>query len=598
PIYSEIPEPLRRAVEDVILDTDAGATSRLIEMAGTINGPGQQEAGAVTREAWRDLEAGERLHHALAHGVEEYLEEDLEALHSTPAIDIVEHTLMEGMKRVGRLFGEGKMFLPQVVRTARTMKRAVSILQPRIEAEKNSQVSGDAAKETVKGIIATVRGDVHDIGKNLVILVMECNNYKVSDLGVMVPAHKIVEAAIREQAAFVGLSALITPSLDEMVDVAGAMENAGLTIPLLIGGATTSALFTALRIAPRYSGPVIHCPDAAGVVPVLAVCTSKDPGEREHYFTDLRASQKRMRDAYGVAAARKEYLSPAEARANKWVPSLSTAGQEPCPCCGQHRVPDGFVPPFIGVRHVEIPFEKLRKHLDWDTFLHIWEVRENREQGKIAMEDAVRLLDDLIGGQYGNIANARAAAGFWPAVSTPDDHILFLDGTSSRRIVLDLPMERDLLRHTDRSPNTSLADFIATGDSGHTPDHAGLFLLTASSPELEKLAESMKKRGDVYNSLILRTLLDLLAEAASETLHNDLMAYSCGAPRGIRPAFGYPSCPDHTLKQSVVALLQPEDDLGIALTSSCMLQPAASVCGMYISHPQAHYITVHKDPGL
>ncbi|HPH79643.1 MAG TPA: methionine synthase [Bacteroidales bacterium] len=598
PIYSEIPEPLRRAVEDVILDTDAGATSRLIEMAATINGPGQQEAGTVTREAWRDLDAEERLHHALAHGIEEYLEEDLEALCTTPAIDIVEHTLMEGMKRVGKLFGEGKMFLPQVVRTARTMKRAVSILQPRIEAEKNSKTSGNAATETVKGIIATVRGDVHDIGKNLVILVMECNNYKVSDLGVMVPAHKIVEAAIREQAAFVGLSALITPSLDEMVDVAGAMEKAGLTTPLLIGGATTSSLFTSLRIAPLYSGPVIHCPDAAGVVPVLAACTSKDPVERERYFTDLRASQKRMRDAYGMAAARKEYLSPAEARANKWVPSLSLAGQESCPCCGQHRVPDDFVPPFMGVQHVEIPFAKLRKHLDWDTFLHIWEVRESREQGKTAVEDAVRLLDDLIGGHYGDIAKVRAAAGFWPAVSTPDDHILFFAGDSSLHIVLDLPMERDLLRHADGSPNTSLADFIAAADPAHTPDHAGLFLLTASSPQLEKLAESMQKRGDVYNALILRTLLDLLAEAASEALHRELMVFSCGAPRGIRPAFGYPSCPDHTLKQSVVTMLQPADELGIALTSSCMLQPAASVCGMYISHPQAHYITVHKDPGL
>ncbi len=598
PIYSEIPESLRRAVEDVILDADAGATSRLIEMAGTIASHGQQDTGVIAREAWRDLDAGERLHYALAHGIEKHLEEDLEAISDIPAIEIVENTLMEGMKRVGKLFGEGKMFLPQVVRTARTMKKAVSILQPRIESEKKNQDTEGTKSGTVKGIIATVRGDVHDIGKNLVILVMECNNYKVIDLGVMVPAHKIVEAALQEQAAFVGLSGLITPSLDEMVEVAGAMEKAGLAIPLFIGGATTSALFTALRIAPRYSGPVIHCPDAAGVVPVLAGCFSKDSGERERFLADLHATQKRLRNAYTKAAARKEYLSPPQARANKWIPAAAPKTPEPCSCCRQHHGTDNFVPPFVGVRDFDIPFEKLRKYLDWDGFLSIWEVRQNREQGKIAIEDAVRLLEDLVGGHYGNIARARAAVGFWPACSTPQDHILFFAEASSRRIILDMPLDRDLLRHGDGSPNLCLADFIAGEDPACSPDTAGLFLLTASSPELETLAENMQKCGNVYEALILKTLLDLLAEAASEALYRELMTYPCGTPRGIRPAFGYPSCPDHTLKKDVVALLQPDGHLDITLTSSYMLQPSASICGMYITHPQAHYFTVHKDPGL
>jgi len=597
PIYSEIPEPLRRAVEDVILDTDAGATARLIDMAGTITSQGQQATTVIAQESWRDLDTGERLHYALTHGIEKHLEEDLEAMSGVPAIEIVENTLMEGMKRVGKLFGEGKMFLPQVVRTARTMKKAVSILQPRIESEKKNQDAGGTKTSTVKGIMATVRGDVHDIGKNLVILVMECNNYKVIDLGVMVPAHRIVETALQEQADFVGLSGLITPSLDEMIDVADAMEKAGLSIPLFIGGATTSALFTALRIAPRYSGPVIHCPDAAGIVPVLAGCFSKDPGERELFFADLQATWQRLRDASTKAAARKEYLSLPQARANRWVPAATQKNPEPCSCCNLQHETDDFVPPFLGMRDFEMPFQKLHKYLDWDGFLRIWEVHQNRGQGTIAIEDAVRMLDDLIGKHYGDIAKARATAGFWPACSTPEDHILFFDGSSSRSIVLDLPMERDLLRHGDGSPNKCLADFIAAERAG-TKDHAGLFLLTASSPELEELAKSMQQRGDIYNALILRTLLDLLVEAASEALHRELMAYPCGTPRGIRPAFGYPSCPDHTLKKDVVALLQPAGHLGIGLTSSCMLHPASSICGMYITHPEAHYFIVHKDPGL
>ncbi|MDD3208813.1 MAG: methionine synthase [Bacteroidales bacterium] len=597
PIYSDIPEPLRHAVEDVILDSDAGATLRLVEIAATTSGKGQTLSEDSAGQAWREMEVRERLMYALLHGIEKYLQEDLEALSGVPAIKIVESTLMEGMTRVGKLFGEGKMFLPQVVRTARTMKKAVAILQPRIEAEKNNGPEGKTT-EMIHGIMATVKGDVHDIGKNLVSLVMECNNYRVTDLGVMVPAHRIVEAAIENEAAFVGLSGLITPSLDEMTEVAKSMEKAGLTIPLLIGGATTSALFTALRIAPGYSGPVIHCPDAAGIVPLLADCFSCESRVREGFRTELGASQARLREVARRSAFRAEYLSLEEARTNKWVSTVNWRMRSLCPHCGQRHGLDDFVPPFVGVRDYKIPFEVLRPYAEWDTFLRTWEIRENREQAEIIMKDAGKMLDDLIGDHFGNIAFARAVTGFWPVFSTPDDHLVFFTDASCRNTLLDMPMERDLMRYKDGSPNMCLTDFIVQKGPAHTPDYAGLFLLTASSPELESLAEHLRDQQDVYGSLILKSLLDMFAEACSQYLHHELMRLPCGALRGIRPAFGYPSCPGHGLKKGVTAILQKEYDLGVTLTSSYMLQPAASLCGMYIGHPQARYFTVHKIPGV
>lgn len=594
PIYSDIPEPLRRAVEDVILDTDAEATSRLVEMISVTDRHGKTLSDNAAREAWRDLDVKERLMYALAHGIDKYLSEDLEALGDVPAMEIVENTLVAGMTRVGKLFGEGKMFLPQVVKTARTMKKAVAILQPRIEAEKDS---GSKSKESEKihGIIATVKGDVHDIGKNLVSLVMECNNYKVTDLGVMVPAHRIVDAAVKGRAAFVGLSGLITPSLDEMIDVAGCMEKAGLTIPLLIGGATTSALFTAVRIAPRYSGPVIHCPDAAGIVPLLADCFSRETHIREQFRIDLRSSQERLREAAGKAAMAVEYLSLEKARGNKWVSTVNWRMRSLCSHCGQRHGLDDFVPPFVGIRDHKIPFETLRPYAEWDTFLRTWEIRNNKEQAEMSLKDAGNMLNDLTGGRYGDVAYARAVTGFWPAFSTPDDRIVFYTDASCRHVILDMPMERDLLHHKDGTYNMCLTDFIVQKGPAHTPDYAGLFLLTASSPELERITVDLKDQQDIYGSLILKSLLDMLAEACSKYLHHELMKFPCGALRGIRPAFGYPTCPDHSLKKDVTAILQKEKDLGIALTSSFMLQPAASLCGMYIGHPQARYFTVHKN---
>lgn len=596
PVYSDIPEPLRKAVEDVILDTDAEATSRLVDMANTVNRQ-DKEGPEPSQEAWRELEVSERLMYALAHGIEKHLQQDLEAMSRIPAMEIVEKTLMEGMNRVGKLFGEGKMFLPQVVKTARTMKQAVMFLQPRIETEKGQVTDGRKPAGEVAGIIATVKGDVHDIGKNLVILVMECNNYKITDLGVMVPAHQIVEAACHSGAAFIGLSALITPSLDEMVDVARSMEKAGLTIPLLIGGATTSALFTALRIAPEYSGPVIHCPDAAGVAPLLADCFSGDPRIRENFVVSLREKQARLRDAYQKAKAGEEYLSPEAARANRWVSTVNWRMRSLCAHCGQRHGLDDFIPPFVGIREFSVPFDTLRALIDWNAFLNAWKVRDDREQTAISLKDAQVLLDDLIQCRYGDIARARAAAGFWPAFATPEDHLVFYADASRRRIILDMALERDLLRHKDGSPNFCLTDFVVQENPAHTPDYAGLFVLTASSPRMEALVNEFREKGDVYNALLLQTLLDRLAEACSQYLHRELMYLPCGALRGIRPAFGYPSCPDHALKKEVVALLQQEKDLGIELTSSWMLRPAASVCGMYIGHPQARYFTV-RVPGV
>ncbi len=597
PGYSDIPDTLRKAIEDVILDSDSEATSRLVEIAGDFNGksrPGR--TGAY--DTWRDLEVRERLIYALAHGTETFLEEDLGAMQDVPAMEVVEKTLMEGMNRVGKLFGEGKMFLPQVVKTARTMKRAVAILQPRIEEEKKKDAATGTGNEAIHGLIATVKGDVHDIGKNLVTLVLECNNYRVTDLGVMVPAHRIVQEARQSGAAFVGLSGLITPSLDEMVEVARSMEKAGLTIPLLIGGATTSAMFIALRIAPEYNGPVIHCPDAAGVVPLLADYFSRDENIRKRFVDDLKASQTLMRNAYKSARTKREYATREEAYANRWVSTVNWRMRNLCPHCGQRHGLDDFVPPFVGVRSFKIPFEKTGKLINWDMFLKAWELQGAKEQGEKAKEEARCMLNDLVQGRYGDIAFARAVAGFWPAFSTEEDHIVFYADASLRRVLLDLPMERDLLRQKDGSANLCLTDFIVQENPAHIPDYAGLFLLTASSPEMERQIARFKEAGDIYNALLLQTLLDRLAEAGSEYLHREFMKLPCGALRGIRPAFGYPSCPDHSLKKDVVTLLQAEKDLGITLTPSFMMQPVSSVCGMYIGHPQACYFTVHKDPGV
>ncbi|HOO42176.1 MAG TPA: methionine synthase [Bacteroidales bacterium] len=596
PVYNDIPDTLRKAIEDVILDSDAEATSRLVEIAGDFNR--KNESGATgTRDAWRDLDVRERLMYALAHGSESFLEEDLGALQDVPAMEIVEKTLMEGMNRVGKLFGEGKMFLPQVVKTARTMKKAVAILQPRIEEEKKKDTATGKESATIHGLIATVKGDVHDIGKNLVILVMECNNYRVTDLGVMVPAHKIVQEALQSGAAFVGLSGLITPSLDEMVEVARSMEKAGLTVPLLIGGATTSAMFIALRIAPEYSGPVIHCPDAAGVVPLLADYFSRDETIKKRFLEDLKASQTLMRNAYTNAHSKRKYLSREEAFANRWVSTINWRMRNMCPHCGQRHGLDDFVPPFVGVKQFKVSFEKISPLIDWDMFLKAWEVQGVQEQGEKTKEEACSMLNDLVKGHYGDIAFARAVAGFWPAFSTVEDRIVFYADASLNRVLLDLPMERDRLRQNDGSANLCLTDFIVPENPAHTPDYAGLFLLTASSPETEKQIAHFKEEGDIYSALMMQTLLDRLAEACSEYLHREFMKLPCGALRGIRPAFGYPSCPDHSLKKDVVTLLQAEKDLGITLTPSFMMQPVSSVCGMYIGHPQARYFTVHKDPG-
>jgi 5-methyltetrahydrofolate--homocysteine methyltransferase len=427
---------------------------------------------------------------------------------------------------------------------------------------------------------------------------MECNSYEVTDLGVMVPAHRIVQEAEQSGAAFVGLSALITPSLDEMVEVARSMEKAGLTIPLLIGGATTSALFVALRIAPEYSGPVIHCPDAAGVVPLLADYFSRDKKIKIRFVENLKASQTLMRNAYTNARSKKEYATRAEAYANRGISTVNWRMRNLCPHCGQRHGLDDFIPPFVGVKQFEVPFEKLGNLIDWDMFLKAWEIQGAKQQGEKFMEEARNMLNDLIQGKYGDIAFARAVAGFWPAFSTEEDHIVFYTDASLRRVLLDLPMERDLLRQKEGTANFCLTDFIVPENPAHTPDYAGLFLLTASSPELENQIAHFKAEGDVYSALMLQTLLDRLAEACSEYLHRDFIKLPCAALRGIRPAFGYPSCPDHSLKKEVINLLQAEKDLGITLTPSYMMQPVSSVCGMYIGHPQARYFTVHKDPGV
>ena len=590
PAYDDIAPELRKAVEDAVLDSDEEATTRLVEVAsriaaGTDNKPGAE----MTGEAWRSGTPSERLTYALMHGIEKYLGEDLAETGAASGLDIVEGPLMEGMTRVGKLFGEGKMFLPQVVRTARVMKRAVALLQPRMQAEKEKALARGNAREAICGIIATVKGDVHDIGKNLVAVVMECNHYCIIDLGVMVPTHRVVEAALEHKAQFVGLSGLITPSLEEMVVVARAMRQAGLTVPLLIGGATTSEEFTALRIAPEYNGLVLHCADAARNITYLSRYFSKDSLVRDAFVKEVRASQEKLRRAYELKNSNRQLLSVAEARANKWVDD-----EKP-------DTTDDFVPPFTGKREMKIPFALLRPLINWTAFLSAWEMNSkasekegfSKQSGEL-LADAGALLDELIAGKYGDVAFARAVAGFWPVSSTSEDHILFYADDSLRNMILDLPMERDLLRREDNQPNLCLSDFVVQAEHGHKPGYAGLFVITASSEFIEKQVDVFNEEGDIYRSLLLKSLLDRMAEACSEYLHRVFMPAPGGGIRGIRPAFGYPSCPDHSLKKEVMAILEAAESLGVRLTSSCMIEPGASLCGMYLGHHGARYFSVHK----
>jgi len=581
-VYEDIEPELLERVEDVIFDRRADATERLVELAGRF-------AGETTRReedlSWRDTTVEKRLEHALVHGVVDFVEEDVEEARRAAArpLDVIEGPLMDGMRVVGDLFGSGRMFLPQVVKSARAMKRAVAYLQPFMEAEKEG--SGRTAGRVV---LATVKGDVHDIGKNIVGVVLGCNNYEVVDLGVMVAADTILDTAVEQDCDVVGLSGLITPSLDEMVVVAKEMERRGLELPLLIGGATTSRQHTAVRIAPEFAQPTVHVLDASRVIGV--VNTLLDADRRGTLDTENRAEQDRLRALHAEHARRP--LLPLRAARERRTPIAWHAD-------------DLDVPAFTGCRLVEPALEDLQPYVDWTFFFHVWELKgrypailDHPEKGEAArqlFDEANVLLDRVVAER---LLVARGVHGFWRAVSEGDD-IVFANGSGEVRF----PMLRQQGAHDDSRPNRSLADFVAPRETGLV-DHAGAFAVGIHGAD--ELAAEFERDGDDYTAIMVKALADRLAEAFAEWLHEHSRRawYAPGeqlAPddlvgeryRGIRPAFGYPACPDHSQKGTLFTLLAAED-AGLALTESFATTPGASVSGLYFGHPSARYFSIGR----
>jgi 5-methyltetrahydrofolate--homocysteine methyltransferase len=571
-VYEDIGPELLELVEDVIFDRRADATERLVEYASRVRGEATQREVDLS---WRGAPVEKRLEHALVHGIVDFIEEDTEEARQRAdrPLDVIEGPLMSGMQVVGDLFGAGKMFLPQVVKSARAMKRAVAYLEPYMEAE---QAAGGAPRARGKAVLATVKGDVHDIGKNIVGVVLGCNDYEVIDLGVMVPAERILEVAVEEEADVVGLSGLITPSLDQMVDVAREMERRGMVLPLLIGGATTSRQHTAVRIAPAYSQPVVHVLDASRVVRVVSDLL--DTERRARLDVENRADQERLRELH-AEKERKPLLPLAQARENR------------------HRVSfdDLPVPEFTGRRFVEPDLATLREYVDWQFFFHAWELKGKypaileQPAARELFDDAQRLLDRIV---EERLLTARGVFGFWPASSDGDD-VLLDEGTR----FCFLRQQSD---YGDSRPNRSLADYVAPAE-----DHLGAFAVTAGLGA-EELAARFAAEHDDYHAIMVKALADRLAEAFAEYLHEVARRawYETGpkAPheqliaegfRGIRPAIGYPACPDHSEKSKLFALLGAEE-AGLALTESYAMTPAASVSGIYLAHPETRYFSVGR----
>jgi 5-methyltetrahydrofolate--homocysteine methyltransferase len=575
-VYEDIPRDLLEMVEDVIFDRRADATERLVEFAKSVSGAGAKREIDL---AWREGPVEERLKHAVLHGEVEYIEKDTEEarLKYDKPLQVIEGPLMDGMKVVGDLFGAGKMFLPQVVKSARAMKRAVAYLEPFMEAEKEAAGS---RRTRGKLVLATVKGDVHDIGKNIVGVVLACNNYEVHDLGVMVPADKILDTAVELGADVVGLSGLITPSLDEMVVVAKEMTRRDFRIPLLIGGATTSKQHTAVRIAPAYDGTTVHVIDASRVIGVVSDLLD---GERRHGFErDNFALQEKLRAQH--TTSRRPLLTLDESRAKRL------------------RLPFADVPqpPFTGKKTIEPSLAELREYIDWTFFFHAWELKgkypailDNPSHGAAARElfsHAHELLDEI---QARGWLRARGVYGFWPAHADGDD------------IALDMgvrfPMLRQQVDHGDDKPYLSLADFVSPGGG----DHIGAFAVTAGLG-VDELAARFSAEHDDYRAIMVKALADRLAEAFAEYLHEVVRrSWYEGGPkqpkdeliaeryRGIRPAFGYPACPDHSEKQTLFSLLDARS-IGMELTESGAMTPTAAVAGLYFAHPQARYFMVGK----
>ncbi|WP_304164930.1 methionine synthase [Phenylobacterium aquaticum] len=599
PVYDDIPAELKLAVEDVILnrpqrDPKLTNTERLVELAPKYKG-GKSEAKGPDL-AWRDAPVAARISHALVHGVTEFIEVDTEEARAAAErpLHVIEGPLMDGMNVVGDLFGAGKMFLPQVVKSARVMKQAVAYLMPFMEAEKAGQPRSNAGKI----LMATVKGDVHDIGKNIVGVVLQCNNYEVIDLGVMVSADRILDEAKAHNVDVIGLSGLITPSLDEMVYVAKEMERRGFTIPLLIGGATTSKTHTAVKIQPGYkSGSTTYVLDASRAVGVVSNLLS--PTESERFTAETRADYDKVREQFARGQTNRSRSSLAEARANRFKPDFI-----------KHPPP---APSFLGTRSYEAwDLADLARHIDWSPFFASWEligrfpqILEDDVVGEAARDlykDATAMLDKIIAEQW---FTAKGVVGFWPANSDGDDIVVWTDETRSAELGRFHSLRQQMAKGEGGRANVALSDFVAPVG---TPDWIGGFAVTAGHGEPE-IAAAFKAKGDDYSAIMAAALADRLAEAFAEAMHRkvrtELWAYAQDEAfdldlmigekyRGIRPAAGYPAQPDHTEKDTLFRLLDARKATGMELTESFAMTPTAAVSGLYFSHPESHYFGVGR----
>jgi 5-methyltetrahydrofolate--homocysteine methyltransferase len=591
PIYDDVPVDLRDRIEDVLFNRRPDATERLIEVASEAQGVMQAAGADLT---WREKPVTERLVHALVHGLDEFVVDDAEEarLASTRALDVIEGPLMDGMNIVGDLFGSGQMFLPQVVKSARVMKKAVAHLEPFMAGE------GGEARVAGRVIMATAKGDVHDIGKNIVGVVLRCNNYEVIDLGVMVKPETILQAARDHQADLIGVSGLITPSLDEMVRVAAEMEAAGFDIPLLIGGATTSEIHTAIKIEPAYSHPVIHVTDASRAVGVVSKLLGDN---KDEYCQAVAENYDRIREARAGGPTTKT-VPLEEARANR-VP-IDWSSFAP------------VEPSFIGVREIDdIKLQTLRDYIDWTPFFRAWDlvgtypkILEDPTVGAAARSlfaDGLDMLEEIIQNQA---LEARAVVGFWPANAVGDDIVLGSTGPGRDEAgeLARTHTLRQQVAHSDDRPHYALADFVAPADTG-VADYLGAFVVSTGSG-VDELAARYEADNDDYRSILVKALADRLAEACAEYLHHRVRTELWGYQRqlfaneelikeryqGIRPAPGYPACPDHTEKETIFALLEASDRIGVSLTESFAMIPAASVSGLYFAHPQSRYFGVRR----
>ena len=604
-VYEEIPVELLKKVEDVLFNRKPDATENLVAYAEKVRGEGKK---IEVDNSWRETPVKERLAHALIKGIVEFIEEDVEEARqqANRTIEVIEGPLMDGMKVVGDLFGEGKMFLPQVVKSARVMKKAVAYLIPYIEEENKNDGTENKSSGAGKILLATVKGDVHDIGKNIVGVVLSCNNFEIIDLGVMVPLEKILDAAIIQEVDIIGLSGLITPSLDEMVYVAKEMERRQMHTPLLIGGATTSRIHTAVKIDPKYSGPVIHVLDASKSVPVASnLLNNQKAGE---FIEQYKSEYKELREDHATRQLEKTMLPYDKAKENRFSTNWSeTVAKKPS---------------FLGVKVFDkFPIEDLVEYIDWTPFFHAWEMKgrypsifDNNTYGKEArqlFDDANKLLESIIKNQW---LEAKAVMGLFPANSIGDDIEIYSFENNKVGYTEDRHKVKHMLHHlrqqgkkADGLPNYSLADFIAPKDSG-VEDYLGAFVVSTGFGA-EKLSEGFEKDHDDYRSILTKAIADRLAEAFAEKLHKlvrtELWGYAPAEHldseslikekyQGIRPAPGYPACPDHLEKKTMFEMMDVENKINVGLTESMAMFPAASVSGWYISHPDSRYFAVNR----